>query len=100
MWRYARLLEVIDRRVGLDRIESEVVCYVTAPKDPALVDQIFAAGADRVAHDLQVWDRSLHARLAPGHARHIGRDGQLRALEHIADKFGPNRAFTRLCGGH
>jgi hypothetical protein len=97
--RYARLLETIDRRVGLNRIESEVVCYVTAPKDPALVDQIFAAGADRVAHDLHVWDRSLHARISPGHARHVGRDGQLRALEHIAEKFGPNRAFSAFVAG-
>jgi hypothetical protein len=97
--RYARLLEAIDRRVGLDRIDSEVYCYVTAPKDPAMVDQIFAAGADRVAHDLHVWDRTLHARIAPGHARHVGRDGQLRALEHIADKFGPNRAFSAFVAG-
>ena len=97
--RYARLLEVIDRRVGLDRIESEIYCYMTAPKDPALVDQVFAAGADRVAHDLHVWDGDIHKRIAPGHARHIGREGQLRALEHIAEKFGPNRAFSAFVAG-
>ena len=65
--RYARLLEVIDRRVGLDRIPSEIYCYVTVPSDPAATDQILEAGADRVAHDLHVWDRNLHARIAPGH---------------------------------
>ena len=54
---------------------------------------------DRVAHDLHVWDRALHAQIAPGHARHIGRDGQLRALEHIAEKFGPNRAFSAFVAG-
>jgi hypothetical protein len=97
--RYALLLETIDRTVGLDRIPSEIYCYVTAPKDPALVDQIFAAGTDRVAHDLHVWDRKLHAQIAPGHARHIGRDAQLRALEHIAEKFGPNRAFSAFVAG-
>ena len=97
--RYARLLEVIDRSVGLDRIPGEIYCYVTAPKEPALVDQILEAGADRVAHDLHVWDRTLHARIAPGHARHIGRDAQLRALEHVADKFGPNRAFSAFVAG-
>jgi hypothetical protein len=94
--RYAELLRVIDQRVGLDKIPSEIYCYMTAPKDPQSVDQVFEAGADRVAHDLHVWDVKLHARFAPGHARHIGRAGQLRALEHIADKFGPNRAFSRL----
>ncbi len=97
--RYARLLEVIDRRVGLDRIPSEIYCYVTAPSDPAATDQILEAGADRVAHDLHVWDRNLHARIAPGHARHVGRDAQPRALEHIADKFGPNRAFSAFVAG-
>jgi hypothetical protein len=97
--RYARLLGAIDRIVGLDKIPAEIYCYVTAPKEPALVDQILDAGANRVAHDLHVWDRKLHARISPGHARHVGRDGQLRALEHIADKYGPNRAFSSFVAG-
>ncbi|MGO9112754.1 MAG: radical SAM protein [Thermoguttaceae bacterium] len=97
--RYTRLLGVIDRCVGLDRIPSEIYCYVTAPGDPASTDQILEAGADRVAHDLHVWDRKLHARIAPGHARRVGRDAQLRALEHIADKFGPNRALSAFVAG-
>jgi len=97
--RYARPLRVIDEQVGLDCLAGEIYCYVTAPKDPQQVDAIFEAGADRVAHDLHVWDRDLHARHAPGHARHVGRDGQLRALEHIADTFGPNRAFSAFVAG-
>jgi hypothetical protein len=97
--RYAELLRAIDNRVGLKNIPSELYCYMTAPKDPSLVDQVFEAGADRVAHDLHVWDPTLHASFAPGHARHIGRAGQLRALEHIAAKFGPNRAFSAFVAG-
>jgi hypothetical protein len=97
--RYADLLGVIDRRVGLDRIASEVYCYMTAPRHPEMVDQVFEAGVDRVAHDLHVWDARLHARFAPGHARHIERAGQLRALEHIADRYGPNRAFSAFVAG-
>lgn len=97
--RDGRLLEAIDREVGLERIPSGIYCYVTAPKSPAAVDQILQAGADHVAHDLHVWDRKLHAKLAPGHARHVGRDAQLRALEHIAGKFGPNRAFSAFVAG-
>jgi hypothetical protein len=97
--RYARLLEAIDRQVGLDRVPSEIYCYATAPADPAATDQILEAGADRVAHDLHVWDRDLHARIAPGHARHVGRDAQLRALEHVAEKFGPNRAVSAFVAG-
>ncbi|MGD9720108.1 MAG: radical SAM protein [Pirellulales bacterium] len=97
--RYARLLGVVDRAIGLDRIPSEIYCYVTAPTDPASSDQILEAGADRIAHDLHVWDRDLQARIAPGHARHVGRDAQLRALEHVADKFGPNRAMSAFVAG-
>ena len=97
--RYARLLRVIDDRVGLDRIPSEIYCYVTAPRTPELIDTVLDAGASRIAHDLHVWDRELHAKFAPGHARHVGRDGQLRALEHVANKYGPNRAFSAFVAG-
>src|SRR5262249_39727679 len=97
--RYAELLREIDHRVGLRRIKSEIYCYITAPKNPENVDQIFDAGADRVGHDLHVWNSELHARFAPGHARHVTRGGQLRALEHIADKFGPNKAFSAFVAG-
>jgi len=97
--RYARLVRMIDERVGLESIPSELYCYMTAPKTPDMVDMVLEAGVDRVAHDLHVWDLELHAKFAPGHARHIGRDGQLRALQHIADKYGPNRAFSAFVAG-
>ena len=42
--RYARLLGAIDRIVGLDKIPTEIYCYVTAPKEPNLVDQILDVG--------------------------------------------------------
>lgn len=94
---YAELLRVIDQHVD-NRIPAEIYCYM-APREPRWIDQVFDAGADRVAHDLHVWDRNLHARFAPGHARNIGRDGQLRALEYIAEKFGPNKAFSAFVAG-
>jgi hypothetical protein len=97
--RYAELLSEIDREVGLHRIPSEIYCYMTAPKDPAAVDQVFDAGADRVGHDLHVWNQELHERFAPGHAHQVTRSRQLRALEHIADKFGPNKAFSAFVAG-
>ncbi len=97
--RYGELLRTIDEKVGLDQLKSEIYCYITAPKNPSDVDQIFEAGADRVAHDLHVWNAQAHARFAPGHARHVTRAGQLRALEHISDKFGPNKAFSGFVAG-
>jgi len=67
--------------VGLDKLAGEIYCYMTAPRTPESVDQVFAAGADRIAHDLHVWDAKLHA------------------LEYIADKFGPNKAFSSFVVG-
>jgi hypothetical protein len=97
--RYAEVLHAVDAHVGLEKIPSEIYCYMTAPREPAWVDQVFDAGADRVAHDLHVWNPTLHAKFAPGHARAIGREAQLRALEHIAAKYGPNRAFSAFVAG-
>jgi hypothetical protein len=97
--RYAKLLRTIDQMVSLDKIKSEIYCYITAPKNPDDVDQIFEAGADRVGHDLHIWNTELHARFAPGHARHVTRAGQLRSLDHIASKFGPNKAFSAFVAG-
>lgn len=96
---YAEVLRAVDARVGLHNIPNEIYCYMTAPKDPTWVDQVFEAGADRVAHDLHVWDPALHAKFAPGHARAVGREAQLRALEHIAANHGPNKAFSAFVAG-
>ncbi len=95
--RYARLLEVIDRRVGLDRIKSEIYCYMTAPKEPTLVDQVFAAGADRVAHDLHVWDRRFTPRLrpaTPGTSAATGSCGHLSTLRRSSARTARSCAFV------
>ncbi|HSV75288.1 MAG TPA: radical SAM protein [Chthonomonadales bacterium] len=97
--RYARLLRTIDQRVGLDAIPGEVCCYMSAPKDPAATDPVFEAGADRIVHDLQTWDAGLRARFSPGHSRVVDRPTQLRALEHIAARHGPNRACSTFVVG-
>jgi hypothetical protein len=56
-------------------------------------------GVDRLGHDLHVWNSDLHSRFAPGHARYVTRARQLRALEYIAEKFGPNKAFSAFVAG-
>lgn len=96
---YAEILRAIDRRLGLANIPSEIYIYMTAQKDPSAVDEVFDAGVHRVAHDLHVWDAKRHARYAPGHARKVGRDAQLRSLEYIASKHGPDRAFSAFVAG-
>lgn len=52
-----------------------------------------------MAYDLNLWDVKLHAEVCPGHARHIGRERQLKALEYIADKYGPNKACSAFVVG-
>ncbi|MGO9199303.1 MAG: radical SAM protein [Limisphaerales bacterium] len=95
----AEILAAIERRVGLGNIPGEIYLYTSAPKDPAAVDEVFAAGADRVAYDLNVWDENLFAQVCPGIARHIGRAQQLRALEYAALKHGPNKVCSAFVVG-
>lgn len=95
----AAMIRGIDRAVGLGNIPGEIYPYLSAPRTPEALDEVFDAGADRVAIDLNVWDRDIHARVCPGHARHIGRDAQLAALEYVAGKYGPNKACSAFVVG-
>ena len=92
-------LAAIDRKVGLDNIPGEIYIYTSAPKDPAAVDALFAAGADRVACDLNVWDEAIFEQVCPGIFRHIGRAQQLRALEYAARRHGPNKTCSAFVIG-
>lgn len=94
-----KLLEAIKQRVGLENIRGEIYLYTSAPRDPAAVDEVFAAGADRVAYDLNVWDEAIFERVCPGIARHIGRAQQLRALEYAARKHGRNKVCSAFVVG-
>ncbi|MEI7729314.1 MAG: radical SAM protein [Verrucomicrobiota bacterium] len=93
------VLAAIERRVGLENIAGEIYLYTSAPKDPAAVDDVFAAGADRVAYDLNIWDENIFKQVCPGIARHIGRAQQLRALEYAASKHGPNKVCSAFVVG-
>lgn len=95
-----KLLEAINGRPGLrTAITGEVYAYTTAPQEPEAVDDLFAAGLDRVSYDLDVWDEDLWQRICPGIARHIGRAQQLRALEYAARRHGPNMVCTAFVVG-
>jgi hypothetical protein len=95
----ADIFAAIDRKVCLDNIPGEIYVYTSAPKDPAAVDALFAAGADRVAYDLNVWDEAIFEQVCPGIFRHIGREQQLRALEHAARHHGPNKTCSAFVVG-
>jgi hypothetical protein len=93
------ILAAIDRRLGLDNIPGEIYAYTSAPKDPAAVDALFAAGMDRVAYDLNVWDEAIFEQVCPGISRHVGREQQLRALEYAARRHGPNKICSAFVIG-
>jgi len=93
------ILAAIDRKLGLDKIPGEIYVYTSAPKGPAAVDALFAAGVDRVAYDLNVWDEAIFEQVCPGISRHVGRAQQLRALEYAARKHGPNKTCSAFVVG-
>jgi hypothetical protein len=93
------VLKAIDRRLGLKNIPGEIYVYTSAPREPAAVDALFAAGIGRVAYDLNVWDRSIFEEACPGIARHVGRERQLRALEYAAERYGPNKVCSAFVVG-
>jgi hypothetical protein len=93
------VLKAIDRRLGLKDIPGEIYVYTSAPRDPAAVDALFAAGVDRVAYDLNVWDKAIFAEACPGISRHVGREQQLRALEYAAQRHGPNKVCSAFVVG-
>lgn len=93
------ILAAIERRMGLDRIPGEIYVYTSAPKNPAAVDDLFAAGMDRVAYDLNVWDEAIFEQACPGISRHVGRRQQLRALEYAANRHGPNKVCSAFVIG-
>ena len=93
------ILAAIERRLGLANIPGEIYVYTSAPKDPAAVDALFAAGVDRVAYDLNVWDEAILEQVCPGIFRHIGREQQLRALDYAARRHGPNKVCSAFVIG-
>jgi len=87
-------LNELDRVVGMDNIPGEVLVFTTPPTDPTEVDQVFAAGADRIACSLEVWDEDLARAITPGKVKFTGRQRHLNTLTYIAEKYGPNKACS------
>ena len=89
-----KYLNELDRVVGMNNIPGEVLVFTTPPTDPTEVDQVFAAGADRIACSLEVWDEDLAKTITPGKVRFTGRQRHLKTLTYIAEKYGPNKACS------
>jgi hypothetical protein len=92
-------LDEIEQVVGLKNIPGEILVYTTPPSDPAEVDQLFAAGADRIVCSLEVWDDRLARVVTPGKWKFAGRQRFLDCLKYIAKRYGPNRACSSFVVG-
>ena len=97
--RVIEILDTIDDVAGFASIAGEIIVYTTPPSDPNEVDKLFAAGADRIACDIEIWDEELAAQICPGKAKLTGRQRHLDTLLHIAETYGPNKACSAFVVG-
>lgn len=94
-----RVLEEIDAYARLENVRGEVLVFTTPPSDPKALDQVFDAGADRVACSLEVWDEKLAETITPGKVRFTTRKRHFDALRYIAREYGPNKALSTFVVG-
>ena len=92
-------LEALNEYVGSDNIPGEILLYITPPSDLRLIDKYFELGATKIACSVEVWDEELAGIITPGKIAYTTRERHLRALEYIAEKYGPNKAFSNLIIG-
>jgi hypothetical protein len=78
---------------------GEILLYITPPTDFTLIDRYFSLGASRIACSVEVWDLVLAEKITPGKVNITGRKEHLQALEYIAKKYGPGKAFSNLIIG-
>lgn len=93
------ILDAINQRTGRENIKGEILVYTTPPKDPKMVDQLFEAGADRIAMSLEIWDEELARKIMPGKMKYTGRQRHLNALEYVASAHGKNKACCNFIIG-
>ena len=94
-----QILKEMDAVTGLNNIKGEVLVFTTPPSDPRSLDQVFDAGADRVACSLDVWDDRLAELITPGKVKFTTRRRHMDALKYIAREYGPNKALSTFVVG-
>lgn len=92
-------LRAIRDRIGSWPGRGEILLYVTPPENPAELDEFFALGASRIACSLEVWNDRLARQITPGKWHFTGRQRHLDALQYIAEKYGPGKAFSNFIIG-
>jgi hypothetical protein len=80
-------------------LPGEKLLYLTPPADLSILDEYFALGASRVACSLEVWDEQVAGVVTAGKMDFTGRERHLAALEYVAQRYGPARAFSNFIIG-
>lgn len=92
-------LQALRDEVGLGKIKGEVLLYITPPEELSLIDEYFDLGATKIACSVEVWDEDRAQHITPGKIEFTTRQRHLDALEYIASKYGPNKAFSNFIIG-
>lgn len=92
-------MEAINQSVHRNKLRGELLLYITPPQEMQVIDRYFALGASRIACSLEVWNDDLAAQITPGKREFTGKQRHLQALEYIADRHGPGKAFSNFIIG-
>ena len=92
-------LESVGSLVGRENIAGEILLYITPPEDCGLLDEYLGLGADRIACSLEVWEEGRAAVITPGKMKFTTRERHLKALEYVAERYGPGKAFSNFIIG-
>jgi hypothetical protein len=95
---YVRFLDEMMRHLGDDDRPWHVITQALAEDDQR---RLVEAGRGRITlcHPLEAWDERLFPILAPGKARHVGRDEWIEATLRSARMLSPWRATTTVVAG-
>ena len=97
--RIVDILQAIDETAGIANIPGEIIVYTTPPAVAQEIDSLFAAGADRIACDIEIWNEAIFREICPGKSQWTGRQRALDTLLHIAGRHGPNKACSTFVVG-
>jgi hypothetical protein len=81
------------------RLSGETLLYITPPANTATLDEYFTLGASRIACSLELWDVKRAEAVTPGKIAFTSRERHLQALEYVATKYGPAKAFSNFIIG-
>lgn len=97
--RITAYMSALNEQVGRESIKGEILLYITPPKKTDVIDRYFELGADRIACSLEVWDDARAKEITPGKRAFTTKERHLSALEYIAEKHGPGKAFSNFIIG-